>query len=496
MYDYLKIDCQGTFYLHWLNNERLSFPLTVDERTGEVLNRKREAEVKNLTFRVTPSDKCKEVKHCTIMGSFHQYFNDGKHNANQFTINDFRAVVSEMQRRYDVIPGQSIIRNFEYGVNILLPADTTVKKFLRSVISLPTKRFVNLKMEASRIGKIASFGEYDIKLYDKGKSAGNLNNRLLRIELRVKKTRFLEQYGIKESRKPLTLHDLAQHRTALKLGEVLYNLISEIVFIDKSLNKNNLTPKELLTLTRFENPMYWEELNFKKRYKARLRYRQLVEKCNPTGLFEEVKKRTFELLQKLTDWQHKKGDVLPKLHNDIAAEKRGCSPDINIGGFHHLPPHQKNRFEKTEKQKEKPTPGTPQKLRTCLTCGRDISHQRKNSRFCSEKLYGKKAKACRNVSSNNTRRTNRRKQAEKETKQLAIIKNEILTHEIKITITTKTGTVKRTTAKELKPMTHKQRQKVAKVRVRNVPGVGVIALTSIRAKEFIRLVEQVNNKHG
>lgn len=490
MYDYLKIDCQGTYFLHWLNNERLCFPLSVDERTGEVLNRKREAELKNLVFRVTPSEVDKEVKHCTIMGSFHQYFNDGKHNANHFTINDFRAIVADMKNHYDVIPKQSVIRNFEYGINIILPNETTVKKLLRSVISLPTKRFVNLKMEASRIGKIASFGEYDLKLYDKGEHAGSLKNRLLRIELRIKKTRFLEQYGIKESRKPLSLYDLAQPRTASKIGEVLYNLVSDIIFIDKSLNKNNLTQKELLSLARFENPMYWEELNRKKRYKEKLRCKQLIEKCNPTGLFEEVKKRTFELLELLTDSQHKKGDVLTKPKHDFAAHKKGTFSRYKYRGISSPPTSSKTGLEKFEKVKEKTNPETPRNLRTCLTCGRDISHQRKNSRFCSETLYGKKAKACRNASSNITRTTNRRNQAEKESKLLNEIKNKILNDEIKITITYKSGKVKRTAALSLKPMTFRERRTVVRVRVRNVQGVGVVVLTSIRAKEFIRIVQE------
>jgi len=38
--------------------------------------------------------------------------------------------------------------------------------------------------------------------------------------------------------------------------------------------------------------------------------------------------------------------------------------------------------------------------RHCVTCGRDISDQKAGSRFCSERLYGKAAKQCRNKDSN------------------------------------------------------------------------------------------------
>ncbi|HSH65812.1 MAG TPA: hypothetical protein VLB84_08445, partial [Bacteroidia bacterium] len=36
----------------------------------------------------------------------------------------------------------------------------------------------------------------------------------------------------------------------------------------------------------------------------------------------------------------------------------------------------------------------------CLSCGRNITNQKKGSMFCSEKIYGKEAKKCRNMQSN------------------------------------------------------------------------------------------------
>jgi hypothetical protein len=36
----------------------------------------------------------------------------------------------------------------------------------------------------------------------------------------------------------------------------------------------------------------------------------------------------------------------------------------------------------------------------CLTCGRDISGQKSTSKYCSEKLFGREVKRCRNIISN------------------------------------------------------------------------------------------------
>jgi hypothetical protein len=38
--------------------------------------------------------------------------------------------------------------------------------------------------------------------------------------------------------------------------------------------------------------------------------------------------------------------------------------------------------------------------RFCKSCGRDISNQKKGSVFCSERMFGKVAKGCRNKDSN------------------------------------------------------------------------------------------------
>ena len=43
---------------------------------------------------------------------------------------------------------------------------------------------------------------------------------------------------------------------------------------------------------------------------------------------------------------------------------------------------------------------TVEEYQFCITCGRDISSQKKGSKFCSEMLYGREAKKCRNRDSN------------------------------------------------------------------------------------------------
>jgi hypothetical protein len=492
VYDFLKIDCQSTYFRHWLNNERLDFPLSVSERTGEILHRSREAEYKNLVFKITPSDKLKtetnEAYHCTFKGSLHKYSNDGYHNANDFSITDFNKHVQELAPVFDISPKGSVIRQFEYGVNILLPATMTVNKFLRSVISTPTKRFATVNTEKLKVGKMVSFSQFDIKLYDKGSQSGTIKNRLLRVELKIKDTRFLEQYGLKEPRRPITLHQLTNTAFAAGLGEVLLKVFNDIIFIERGLNTAHLSPKEREQLTKYQNPLYWEECNRRKRYKDKIRYQHLVDKCDPSDLIPEIKKLLADKVEKMTFYGQKKGDILATRTNESEAEKRGRSRDINVA--RNCPPipsknnpgqNQNNSVSDSEKRTEKTK-------RVCASCGRDISHQRTGSKFCSEKFYGIQAKRCRNKASNTARNTKLKQARKIETEALELLTRKYLHSDLKITYTRNDGKHTRTSSRKIKPIPWRKRQKIISVRVKAPPPVGVVTLTTLRAKKFIKLI--------
>jgi hypothetical protein len=492
LYDFLKIDCQSTYFRHWLNNERLDFPLSVSERTGEILHRSREAEYKNLIFKITPSEKLKEetseAYHCTFKGSLHKYSNDGYHNTNDFSIKDFNKQVEELTPLFDISPKGSVIRQFEYGVNILLTPTMTVNKFLRSIISTPTKRFATVNTEKLKIGKVVSFSQFDLKLYDKGRQSGTIKNRLLRVELRIKDTRFLEQYGLKEPRRPITLHQLTNTAFAAGLGEVLIKVFNDIIFIERGLNTGDLSPKEREQLTKYQNPLYWEECNRRKRYKDKVRYQHLIEKCNPTDLIPEIKKRLADKVAEMTFYGQKKGDILANRTKDNEAQKKGRSRDINVGRkCPPIPPESKtglnreNAGSDSQKQKE----GIK---RFCASCGRDISHQKTGSKFCSEKFYGIQAKRCRNKASN-TNRNKKLKQARNlEREALELLARDYLHSDLKIIYTRNDGKQTRTNSKRIKPIPWKKRQKIIRVRVKAPPPLGVVTLTTLRAKKFIKMI--------
>jgi hypothetical protein len=107
----------------------------------------------------------------------------------------------------------------------------------------------------------------------------------------------------------------------------------------------------------------------------------------------------------------------------------GAAPDLCTDGVPVSPEDGPRTFAPTGKANEQPKEGVPsttpegpnrtfalhvikgakvraegcgEGVRRCPVCGRDITHQDPRSRVCSERLYGKVGKACRNTLSNRT----------------------------------------------------------------------------------------------
>jgi hypothetical protein len=260
LFDGIKIECTGTDPVKWLHDERLLFPLSVNERTGETLQQTRISKYNGLLFKITPSRINPGLHHCQLEGSLHKYFNEGRHNANDFHLPELITVITELSKQFD-IAGISKLSNLELGVNITLPIP--VSKFLKMVVCMPDRKFTQLNIEKQRVGKVCAKQDHHFKIYDKGLQANSTKNNLLRVELAVKKMRILKPYGIE------TIQDLTNPVKVAGLGQYIARLFSEVVIIDPAIKKNTLTKQQQNKLKDYDNPRYWERLTKGQRYKQK-----------------------------------------------------------------------------------------------------------------------------------------------------------------------------------------------------------------------------------
>lgn len=228
-----------------LDNKLLSFPLPISEDTGEVINSPRSAHYKGLRFVL----KNEIVK---LEGSFHKYYNDGKHNYNDFNCQDFVNVILKLENLFSIDKDIALLNNLEFGVNIHVKH--SIDKILESIINYKGIPFIQYNGSGAK-GIFCETTNFYIKIYDKSHQYGLAGN-ILRIEIKVKKMRFFKDRGININ----SLSSLLDHSEILKICPVFLSVFNDILFTDYDINPDDLNPVDRNIFADGNNPVYWQRI--------------------------------------------------------------------------------------------------------------------------------------------------------------------------------------------------------------------------------------------
>lgn len=264
MYDGIKIECNVTDPARW--NKALGMVGRFDEETGAVLPLPSEAKHRAVTFSKTPAPL--GGHRYTFQGSLHRYHNKGGQNDNDFKLTQVKQTVAELQKVYSIDPARSKIVNFEFGVNIKLPPGMDAQVYQKYLVSAQFKAFEKLNPKRPAVGYIAEFNEFNIKVYDKGYHAQTGATDLLRVEIKVNRTRWLDQYGFKKG-KDLYLADLLNPVNIKILGDILELKIRSLILTPRTLDISKLSPKQKLTYYECRDARSWEEWTSRQRERKR-----------------------------------------------------------------------------------------------------------------------------------------------------------------------------------------------------------------------------------
>ena len=320
------------------------------------------AEYKKFTFKIYDSGLV------IIKGSLHYYFNDSIHNYNQFTLTDLVTVLKNLFIELDINPNKARLQNLEFGVNLLTPFDPDC--FINNVISHKGNHF-NIMDIKDGYGKTSLHdGQFGVKIYNKGLQF-HLDYWDLRVEVKCKKMEKIRKGAI-------YLADLLTPGIINKCKELILKTFEELI-IKEPVELNQLSNKDKEFYLKYINPDYHtNEQNKVIRCREKKRYNELLVKYSTDNVKEKTFKILVETLSKITN-------PYPQTCNLLTAiEKPILQP------FDYL---DKLSIGCTE------LAGNKQPIK-CITCGRDISNQKVGSLYCSEKLFGREAKKCRNKNSN------------------------------------------------------------------------------------------------
>lgn len=303
-----------------------------------------------------------------LEGSLHQYFNNGVHNYNLFTTQDLATALLQLEKDFCLRLEESTIHNLEIGVAFQLPIG--VEEFCQQLISYKGKPITIEPFRNDGFQKKLGATEHYLKFYDKGSLSGILNQ--IRVELCCKKQRiWAGKTGIK------TLANLLELDKLLLLQELLIEKLQYLIVYDRTINLKVIPLRERELLINGQKYFYWKKLKayqpetYKKKRAAFIQLVSNYGKNNPLLFLQNAISNVFKELV-----VEKSIPIFP----DSTTNKTYPNSPITTQGNSNV--------------------NTVDNERCCISCGRDISHQKGTSKFCSEKYFGKAAKSCRNKDSN------------------------------------------------------------------------------------------------
>lgn len=294
-----------------------------------------------------------------LAGSIHKYWNGGT-NETDFPFSDVVRAIKKFCKEFALHPSFVFVKNLEFGVNLHIEINASElmeqivcfngKQPLRPYQNEPNCYFIEFEKQ-----------DYYFKVYDKGKQAREVwklpnTPNTLRMEVKGMNSRFLMKCG-----NVSTLADLMQKQNLQALGLKFAKITTGLVFDDDTITTKQLTKHERKLYKELSNPRSW------KKYQG-----------NTDSTFNNKKQRFKTLVER-------KGSraIYSTISKAISDKIIALSKNKKLANF--LPNYSKYSA----------------KPRHCLTCGKDISHQHQNSKFCGEKYVGEKmAHQCRNRDSN------------------------------------------------------------------------------------------------
>ena len=369
MIDFIKLNVS---YLSErdLLNKSFAWIQSVNRETGEI-KYPITGKYYNLDINLNPKRK-------EISGSIHKLRNELKTSQNQnyddFTFDDLKEMVYHIRDVFNLNLDKTIIENLECGLNINTvhaPANILHRNLIVWSDMVPSK---NKSFEGK--GKFIEFekSQYSVKIYDKGKQAGQIDH-IMRFEFKSIKNEYIRKIGIR------TLNDLLHKDKIQLVMNHLYESFSLSVIVDDLSSETITEPRERYIFTRGINPMTWTMFDSDgKGRKAKERFNKALDHILDKYNLNTIKK---EIDTKLRE----KGDHLLKCHKMTDMEKSmdDLSECRKMTEMEVLP-DQSNVWSENTEMSQNDTYIYCQNVTSekCIITGIDISHQTTNKTYLLE----------------------------------------------------------------------------------------------------------------
>lgn len=226
----------------------------VNKETGELYEIHKRRYL-NLTF-IFQLDSNSNLKKLTVRGSIHTLFNDGLHNANNFTFDEFKTTLDKFSKEFGIDLTRCVLLPPENGLNLPLNefSEFNSEEILLNTICEQRKMFQE-NVPGITTSKISGTykSEYRIKIYAKSTQYPEYCENTLRIEIQQKKMRDLHKRNI------IHVSDLLDISNQIYLFEKYMKYIEKLVIFDYKIQAPNRS-KYSSKILNFKDSNYWRKL--------------------------------------------------------------------------------------------------------------------------------------------------------------------------------------------------------------------------------------------
>lgn len=277
---------------HITENELMDFSSTVNIFTGEVMEYPKKGTDLNLKFSIT-------LNSATIVGTIHKYKNllegRGNQNHDDFNFCQIHDIITGLIKKYN-IEKDTKLTNLEFGLNVEVSKDPQI--ILDDNLLMYNCKAPNKNLKYSGRGDLKEFQmtDYSIKVYNKSKQY-KLKSKILRVELKIIKTRFLQQLGIH------SLEDLLDKEVLTRIFQLFMEKFEGLNIID-NFDIETMPEKDHNKLNKYTNPNFWIRVKGEKSakviYRLKADYNNLMNKygllATKNEIREKLKLKFLELL--------------------------------------------------------------------------------------------------------------------------------------------------------------------------------------------------------
>lgn len=248
----------------------ISLKSTYNVITGEANEYPKTGKCHNLEIRVTSLS-------ATIKGSIHKYFNiingEGNQNYNDFSYSQFVFAINHLCESLQINKEKTKITNLEFGFNIETKQSpkSIIDKQLLMYNYLDHNRNHNYRGKGSY--KEFEKTDYSIKVYDKSKQYKISHKNILRIELKMINSRYIQRMGV------FNLNQLGKGAFKTFFNAFLSHF-NKLMIVDSLDAPQGIRTDQIVLFQGCTSPNYWKKLSAKQKIEPKKEFKKIIEKNN------------------------------------------------------------------------------------------------------------------------------------------------------------------------------------------------------------------------